>query len=187
MFMSEAEWDPHSENFMCNELALSLTDMLQDRTIYVLDTRAQVTSQDETDLVLSQVSSVYSDYDFNIKLNFSSIHTHEHHIMSQGMSAHQFQVAKEELSKLWGISVENAAQTLRVTTQKGIRNAIHPVVRRFATKQSRLRYNQLGSRHGPFYSDTFFSSVPSTRGNTMAQLFVNDVKYLRIMPMRKNG
>jgi hypothetical protein len=187
MFTSEAEWDPHSENFMCNELALSLTDMSQDRTIYALDTRAQVTSQDETDLVLSQVSSVYSDYDFNIKLNLSSIHMHERHIMSQGTSAHQFQVTKEDLSKLWGISVENAAQMLRVTTQKGIQNAIHPVVRRFATKQGRLCYNQLGSRHGRFYSDTFFSSVPSTRGNTMAQLFVNDVKYLRIMPIRKNG
>jgi hypothetical protein len=96
-------------------------------------------------------------------------------------------ITKEELAKLWGISLESASQTLRVTTQKGIMNAIHPIVRRYATKQSRLRYNQLGSRHGRFYSDTFFSNQPSVRGNTMAQLFINDIKYLRIMPMRKKS
>jgi transposase len=107
--------------------------------------------------------------------------------MSQRSSLRKSHITKEELAKLWGISLESANQTLRVTTQKGIRNAIHPIVRRYATKQSRLRYNQLGSRHGRFYSDTFFSNQTSVRGNTMAQLFVNDIKYLRIMPMRKKS
>ncbi len=97
------------------------------------------------------------------------------------------QFTKEYLSQLWGISLNTAAQTLQVTTQKGIRNAIHPIVRRYATKQSRLRYNQLGSKHGKFYSDTFFATTKSTRGNTMAQLYVNDAKYMRIMPMRRKA
>jgi len=96
-------------------------------------------------------------------------------------------MTKESLSKMWGISLNTAAQTLWVTTQKGIRNAVHPIERHFVTKQSRLRYNQLGSRHGRFYLDTFFASVCSTRGNTMAQLFMNDAKYLCIMPMQKKS
>jgi hypothetical protein len=96
-------------------------------------------------------------------------------------------VAKEALSNLWGIGLNAAAQTLQVTTQKGIRNAVHPIVRRFATKQARLRYNQLGSRHGRFYSDTFFSDCKSTRNNTMAQLFVNDIKFMRIIPMKRKS
>jgi hypothetical protein len=117
-------------------------------------------SQNETDLILSQISSSYSDYEFNIYLNLSPAHTYgqTHNIMSQGMSVRRTHVTKEELSKLWGISIENAAQTLCVTTQKGIRNAIHRIVQGFATKQSRLHYNQHGSRHGWFYSDTFFSN-----------------------------
>ncbi len=68
-----------------------------------------------------------------------------------------------------------ASQTLKATMQKGIRNAVHPIVRRYATKQCQLRYNQLGSQHGRFYTGTFFSSCKSSRGHTMAQLSVNDI------------
>jgi hypothetical protein len=39
MFTSEQEQDPHSEDFMCNELALSLTDMAQGRSISTVDTQ----------------------------------------------------------------------------------------------------------------------------------------------------
>jgi len=107
--------------------------------------------------------------------------------MSRVTSKRRTKITKEELCQLWGINIEMAAQTLCVTTQNGIRNAIHPIIRRYATKQSRLRYNQLGSRHGRFYSDTFFAGVRSTRGNSMAQLFVNDIKYMQIIPMQKKS
>jgi hypothetical protein len=54
------------------------------------------------------------------------------------------------------------------------------LTRRYHTKQAALRYNQLGGRHGRFYSDTLFSSVKSVRGNTMGQIFVNDVGYTHL-------
>jgi hypothetical protein len=181
MFTSEQEWDPHSEDFMCNELALSLTDMAQGRSICTIDTQSPVPHLSETDIILSQISSVYSDPSLNFSLNLKRDFEHTRVIMSQRSSLRKSHITKEELAKLWGISLESANQTLRVMTQKGIRNAIHPIVRRYATKQSRLRYNQLGSRHGRFYSDTFFSNQTSVRGNNMAQLFVNDIKYLRIL------
>jgi hypothetical protein len=79
-----------------------------------------------------------------------------------------YTVTKEYLSNLWNIGVNTAAQTLQVMMQKGICNAVHPIMQRFATKQTRLRYDQLASRHGRFYLDTFFSDHRSTRGNTMA-------------------
>jgi hypothetical protein len=187
MFTSEQEWDPHSEDFMCNELALSLTDMAQGRSICTVDTQSLVPQLSEADVILSQISSVYSNHSLNISLNLKRDFKRTRIIMSQRSLLRKSHVTKEELAKLWGISLESASQTLRVTTQKGIMNAIHPIVRRYATKQSRLRYNQLGSRHGRFYSDTYFSNQPSVRGNTMAQLFINDIKYLRIMPMRKKS
>jgi hypothetical protein len=107
--------------------------------------------------------------------------------MSRVTSARESNVTKEDMSQLWGISIDSAAQKLHVTTQKGIKNAVHPIVYRYTTKQSRLHYNQLGSRHERFYFDTFFANEQSTRGNTMAQLFINNVKYLRIMPMQKKS
>lgn len=41
--------------------------------------------------------------------------------------------------------------------------------------------------HGWFYTNTIFSARKSSRGSMMAQLFVNDAKYLHIFPMKKNS
>jgi hypothetical protein len=46
-----------------------------------------------------------------------------------------------------------------------------------------LRYNQLGGRHGRFYTDTLFAGTKSTRQNQMAQIFTNDIGYTRVFPM----
>jgi hypothetical protein len=60
-------------------------------------------------------------------------------------------------------------------TQKGIRSMTDHLMHRVRTKQAALQYNQLGGRHGRFYSDTMFSSIESLQGNTMGQIFVNDI------------
>jgi len=80
-----------------------------------------------------------------------------------------------------------AAKTRQVTTQKGIRSFTGHLTCRFCTKQATLRYDQLGGRHGRFYSDTFFSAVKSIRGNTMGQLFVNHVGFYHFVPMKLKG
>jgi hypothetical protein len=77
-----------------------------------------------------------------------------------------------ELSHCWGIGLSMAQKTLRVTTQKGLRTAVHPVHCRYRTQQQQLCYNCLNSK---FYSDTMFSSSVSVRGNTCGQIFVNDL------------
>ena len=56
--------------------------------------------------------------------------------------------------------------------------------RRYQTKHAALRYNQLGGKNGIFYSDTMFSSIKSIAGNTMGQIFVNDIGYTHFTPMR---
>lgn len=95
----------------------------------------------------------------------------------------RFEINKETLAKKWGIGLI-AEQTLHVTTQKGIQQAIHPLHRRFHTKQAQLQYNQLGGKHGRFYTDTFFATTKSTRQNIMAQIFTNNVGFTRIYPMK---
>jgi hypothetical protein len=71
-----------------------------------------------------------------------------------------------------------------VTTQKGIRHTTLPIEQRFRTRQAQLRYKQLGGRHGRFYTDTFFSGVPTLNGNSMAQIFTNDLAFTKVYPMK---
>lgn len=172
---SELEWDPHSPAFQENEYRSSAeSEQTSFTTRNLLPAHVDNLHNNQEALDLIGVSSVFSDTSF---LSIASTTTVKR----------AYSITKEHLSSLWGIGLHAAELTLQVTTQKGIRNPIHPIVRRYATKQSRLRYNQLGSKHGRFYSDTFFSDCKSTRGNTMAQLFTNDTKFLQIIPMKKKS
>jgi hypothetical protein len=89
-----------------------------------------------------------------------------------------------KIAKIFNCSPSIATKTRMVTTQKGIRSMTDHLTRRYNTKQAALRYDQLGGRHGRFYSDTMFSSIKSIRGNTMGQIFVNDVGFSHFIPMK---
>jgi hypothetical protein len=190
MMTSDVEWDPHSDSFMLNERAVKAHNSfthISDRSL--LTVHAHWYAPDVTNMSLAAISQTLTDDTYNESISnaIEIPYNKAIQLASQHTSLWTGMITKEKLAELWGIPLHMAAQTLRVTTQKGIRNAIHPITRRFATKQSRLRYNQLASRHGRFYTDTFFSSTKSTRGNTMAQLYVNDIKYVRIIPMSKKS
>ena len=60
---------------------------------------------------------------------------------------------------------------------------MHPLHRRFCTKQSHLHYKLLGARHGRFYSDAMFSYVKSTQGNMCGQVFTNDLSFAKLIGM----
>jgi hypothetical protein len=66
-------------------------------------------------------------------------------------------------------------------TQSFVRNAVHPIERRFRTKMATLRYNHLKCR---FYSDTLFSSKKSILNNQCGQLFVTNFGYVKFVPMQ---
>jgi hypothetical protein len=57
---------------------------------------------------------------------------------------------------------------------------LHPIERRFKTKNVALRYNHLKCK---FYSDTYFSNMKSVIQNNCAQLFVTDFGYIKFSPM----
>ena len=87
----------------------------------------------------------------------------------------------------WGIGIDTAQKTLQATTQLAIRQAIHPIQRRFRTEIMQLRYPRLGGRHGKFHTDTFFSKVPSLTGCTMGQIYTNDINFTKFIPMKKKS
>ena len=91
---------------------------------------------------------------------------------------------ESELASRWSIGIKDAHETVNATTQKFILNALHPIERRFQTKNAMLRYNNLNCQ---FSSDTFFSNVKSLLQNTCAQLFVTDFGYLKFSPMKQKS
>jgi hypothetical protein len=90
----------------------------------------------------------------------------------------------KKLANIWNIGLETAKETLRVTTHRGIRSTSLPIKQRFCMRQSQLQYNQLGGCHCRFYTNTMFSSTPSINGCDMAQIYVNDIGFRQIYPMR---
>ena len=89
------------------------------------------------------------------------------------------QVTPEELSRKWNIGLETAKNTLRVTTQKGIRQSIHPVTRRVRVDHLHLHRQRL---RGTWFVDTMKAKVTSLRGNKCANIFTNG-KFTKVVPM----
>jgi hypothetical protein len=94
-------------------------------------------------------------------------------------------VTPEQLSRRWNIGIEKAKKTLQVTTQRGTRTVPFPSLEaRFRTNDRQLRYRRLKTA---LYTDTMFASTVSTRGNTCAQVFVNDLEWVRSFPLGRKG
>jgi hypothetical protein len=135
---SKIEWEPYAERFAQSEKVLrEFVPPVpeEERQLYALQREYC-----EIDSVMSSISPSLSSALFP-DIPKSNIDFTESGSRKVGISS-------EVLAKRWGIGTKIAAQTLQVTTQKGVRNAVHPIQRRYRTKQLQLRYNQLGSQHG---------------------------------------
>jgi hypothetical protein len=82
-------------------------------------------------------------------------------------------------AKKLGVSLEMAERTLRVTTQQGIRTAIHPMTKRYRVDRLHLNRKRLP---GKWYTDHLFAKVKSLDGNTCAQVITNGC-YTRVTPL----
>ena len=69
----------------------------------------------------------------------------------------------ENLSRMWSIGLETARRTLQVTTQRGLRTAVHPLHRRYRVDHLHLNRRRL---KGDWFTDMLFSKVISIQGNT---------------------
>jgi hypothetical protein len=93
-------------------------------------------------------------------------------------------VTSENLSERWNIGLNQAKQTLKVTTQRGVRSAILPVSRRYRTDRM---YHQKKLRNQKFYTDTLFGRCKSISNNTSAQIFANESYFVKAYPMEKKS
>ena len=91
----------------------------------------------------------------------------------------------EHLSKTWKITLRQAENTIRVTTQRGIRNIANPALsRRFKTNDRMLRYRRVPHT---IFTDTLKSRVKSKNQNTHAQVYCTDFHWTRAYPMQKES
>jgi hypothetical protein len=133
---NEHDWDPHSEFFQEQE---NNFDALQshhyhhnERQIHSVLSEYNQNRLHET--IYKQLSDAYDDNSY-ITLQVATTMTSK---CGLNMNA-------ETLSNNWCIGLEAAKKTLQVTTQKGIRNVLHPypIEKRFRTKQAQFCYKQL--------------------------------------------
>lgn len=174
----ESTWDPHSDKYEKQELRRKEQEDIpvpdRNRTAYAFR------RCDPETRVLATVSSTLADDDFMEDIEDTVVVT----LASAQSTSRGSELTPEFLSRQWGIGLQSAKNTIRVTTQKGIRSFANPIHRRYRTNQQQMKYNRLNTR---FYSDTFFAQTKSVNGNTCQQIFVNTDDYTRVYPMKSKA
>ena len=129
----------------------------------------------------SQISSILTDISNTLDHDAFALSLNSRAISSIGSKDKKYNISPETLASKWNIGLEAAKRTLKATTQRGIRSSANPsIARRFRTNDRQLRYNRLNT---DLFTDTMFSTVKSSRGNTCGQVYSNDLEWTRFFPM----
>ena len=103
----------------------------------------------------------------------------EQSISFVGAKDRHSQVTAETVARKFRCGLETAQKTLKATTQRGVRHAMHPLHRRYRVDHLNLNRKRLKDS---FYMDTLFSKVKSIAGHTCAQLITNG-SFTRVYPL----
>jgi hypothetical protein len=152
----DMEWDPS---------ATDLTDPLP-KEIMEVNTIETYDETNESETILTSISLIYSHKTLGNRV-LKSVRVSEQ-VASQ---TRHTRVSPESIARMWNVGLERAKETLRVTTQKGIRFAIHPIHRRY--RVDHLLHLGLQTRRivKQFYVDHMQSRVKSLSQNTGAFVF----------------
>jgi hypothetical protein len=85
----------------------------------------------------------------------------------------------EGLAKKWNIGLRTARNTIKATTQLGVRSAIGPLTRRYRTDLLQSKYRRLNTT---FYTDTLFAKCKSIAGNSVAQIYTDGKGFVHVDP-----
>ena len=110
-------------------------------------------------VVLSSISTALDEKTFD-KMLLSKLVTEKRHSP----------ITPEEVAKKFGIGLDTAKKTLQVTTQRGIRHAIHPIHRHYRTDHLDLHRKRL---KGKWFLDTLVARHQSLSGNKYLHVFTN--------------
>ena len=187
-------WNPSEEVMRYGKNSMEAIEM---RSICTLasgskrSTSIHYRSYEQSTSPLSNISMVYDPQHFcerlisavNIATTYRDDIDHSHQRGNQLCSVitneRHSKVTPEEVARKWNIGLQTAKDTLKVTTQAGIRTANHPMSRRLRVDHLHLHRQRL---RGTWYMDTLMSKVKSKLGNTCANIYTNG-KFTRAVPM----
>jgi hypothetical protein len=150
----------------------------------VLKCRAQAC---DYDFCNSQCSTVLTDIGPNLHNNHL-LRTLESNVKvsSTATGKRNGNIMAERLAKNWSVSVDSAKQTLKVTTQRGVRTAANPSMsRRFRTNNRQLRCCRLRCDMCADALDALDAkTVTSMQENKHAQIFATRFGWCRTFPLK---
>ena len=85
----------------------------------------------------------------------------------------------EEVSRKFNIGIERSKETIKVTTQKGIHHAVHPLHHRYHVDHMQFNRKRLNVQ---FYCDYLESKTKSLDGNTGAWIYTTG-KFTAVYPV----
>ena len=89
----------------------------------------------------------------------------------------------EDVARKFGCGIVTAKETLRVTTQQGVRHAIHPLHRRYRVDNMQFNRQRLNSQ---FYVDHLIAKPKSLEGNTGAWVYTTS-NFTAVYPVEKRS
>ena len=116
-------------------------------------------------------------------VQIATSHRDDSSISYVGARDRHSQVTAETVARKFRCGLETAQKTLKATTQRGVRHAMHPLHRRYRVDHLNLHRRRLKDT---FYMDTLFSKVKSIAGNTCAQLITNGT-FTRVYPLESKS
>ena len=139
---------------------------------------AQVTikgSVSEADCVLASISDSLVEERMAQQL-ISSVNVKTSQLVS---NTRHSKVTPEHLSRTWNVGLDTAKKTLKMTTQSGIRHALHPLHRRYRVDHLDLNKRRLNDR---FSMDHMLAKTVSLNGNKGAFVYTNG-KFTKVYPV----
>ncbi len=100
-----------------------------------------------------------------------------------GLKDCHLQVTAETVTRKFRCGLETAQRTLKTTAQCGVRDAMHPLRRRYPVDHLNLHRRRLGD---VLHMDTLVSKVKSLSGFTCAQSITNG-SFTLVYPMETKG
>jgi hypothetical protein len=121
---NEYEWNPHSEAFALQEHSCSEVQEYQaynqhDRNIYYVNSGTRPNIIYNT--IYGDISPAFDDTRF---------------ISATSTSDRGLNTTAEDIARKWSVGLDVAKKTIKCTTQKGVRQTLYPIERRFRTKQA---------------------------------------------------
>ena len=174
---SNAEWNPRDVTFpdpshRVEERVISQINSLRDSDYD--DFEDHVVSLNPQEVVERMISTVMIS-DVRIDDVLSDVPLRRTFVSNERHSA----VTAAELSERWCIGLSQATNTIKITTQQGIRSATMPLARRYRAD----RVFERPLLRGQFSTDTVDGRCKTMDGNTYAQVFATKDLFVAVYPM----